>query len=56
MIRDENNKTKRIKIINFDENNWIIIHLGINPKKGGRPPKERRFIGIKKVKISFLLF
>lgn len=22
---------------------WRIIHLGKNPKKGGRPPKERRF-------------
>lgn len=24
------------------DNSWITIHLGKNPKKGGRPPKESK--------------
>lgn len=23
---------------------WIIIHLGKNPKNGGKPPKDRKLI------------
>lgn len=26
---------------------WIIIHLGINPEKGGNPPRDRSLNGIK---------
>lgn len=22
---------------------WIVNHLGINPKKGGRPPRDNKF-------------
>lgn len=56
MINLENKRTRRVKIIIFEENNWIIIHLGINPKKGGKPPILKRFIGISKLKIIFFLF
>lgn len=45
-----------MKIIILEENNWIIIHLGINPKKGGNPPKESKFIGISRLKIILFLF
>lgn len=25
-------------------NDWMTSHLGINPKKGGNPPNDKRFI------------
>lgn len=27
-------------IISFFVNSWIIIHLGIKPERGGRPPSD----------------
>lgn len=38
-----------IIIINIDIKfliDWITIHLGKNPKKGGRPPKDKSEINI----------
>lgn len=35
--------------------NWIVIHFGINPKNGGNPPNDRKFM-IKKNFILKLLF
>lgn len=32
---------------------WIVNHFGKNPMKGGRPPKERKFI-IKNIFIGVL--
>lgn len=29
---------------------WIVIHFGINPKKGGNPPKDNRLINIENLK------
>jgi len=29
-----------MKFIFININDWIIIHFGINPKKGGKPPKD----------------
>lgn len=31
-----------VKIIWLLDKDWITNHLGKNPKKGGRPPKDRR--------------
>ena len=28
----------------FDERSWIIKSFGINPRKGGRPPREKRAV------------
>ena len=46
MIRLENNIISKAKIIMLEERSWIIIHLGINPRKGGRPPSDKRFMGM----------
>jgi len=32
----------------------IVIHFGINPDKGGRPPKDRRRTGIMACNIGAL--
>lgn len=34
---------------------WIVSHLGINPRKGGNPPKDKKFI-INNSLIMILLF
>lgn len=34
---------------------WIIIHLGINPVNGGRPPSDSRIRSVKTV-IGGILF
>lgn len=31
---------------------WRIIHLGMNPVKGGRPPRESSTIGMSAVEIG----
>lgn len=36
-------------------NVWITIHLGKNPKKGGRPPSERRKSIVENFNQGFLL-
>ena len=41
-----------VKIIKFWVMNWIIIHLGKNPKNGGNPPKD--IIAINR--INFIIF
>lgn len=28
----------------FFVSSWIIIHLGVKPVKGGRPPSDRRVV------------
>jgi len=33
-----------------------MIHLGKNPKNGGRPPRDKRTINIENFKIKFELF
>lgn len=33
------------RIIKFDHSNEIIIHFGINPISGGKPPSDRRRVG-----------
>lgn len=33
------------------ESCWIIIHLGKNPKKGGKPPNDSRLINRQNFKI-----
>ena len=35
-------------------NSWRIIHLGMKPERGGRPPRERRIIGAIAVKAGVL--
>lgn len=42
-------------IIPFFVNSWIIIHLGINPESGGRPPKDNISIRMSEV-IRGVLF
>lgn len=32
-----------------------MIHLGRNPRNGGNPPKDKRFIGRKRFKVRLLL-
>lgn len=41
-------KTRKFWLI--VERDWIINHFGRNPKKGGIPPKERKFT----IKINFI--
>lgn len=36
-----------IKIIKFALMSEIIIHFGINPISGGKPPSDRSIIGIR---------
>lgn len=36
--------------------NWIITHLGKNPRKGGRPPNESKDVNSKNFMILFSLF
>lgn len=36
-------------IISFFVSSWMIIHLGINPERGGRPPRESIIIRTKEV-------
>lgn len=38
----------------FITKDWIIIHFGKNPRKGGSPPNENRFIIKKNFNIEFL--
>lgn len=45
MSAEERRNNKGINIL-FINITWIIIHLGINPVKGGNPPKDRRLRGI----------
>lgn len=47
-------KTIKVNINNwlFIVNDWITSHLGKNPKKGGRPPKESKL----KNKKNFIVF
>ncbi len=56
MIRLENRRTKREKIIILEERSWIITHLGENPKNGGKPPRESRFIGRRRLSKVLFLF
>lgn len=42
-------------IILFFVSSWIIIHLGIKPERGGRPPSDNISIRIKRV-VSGNLF
>ncbi len=56
MTRLENNRIKREKIIILEERSWIITHLGENPKNGGKPPRERRFIGRRRLSRVLFLF
>ncbi len=39
----------------FFVSSWIIIHLGMNPDKGGRPPRESIVVRIN-VEIMGVLF
>lgn len=51
----ENKTIKKIKTIYLNEIiNSIIIHLGKNPKKGGRPPKDNKGIIITNFIKKFL--
>lgn len=34
---------------------WRISHLGINPVRGGRPPRERRMKGAKRVRTGIFV-
>lgn len=34
---------------------WISSHLGKNPRKGGSPPKDRRFMKIRFLLVEFIL-
>lgn len=45
MIRPDAKKTNKIKYIEVDIIDWIISHLGKNPVKGGKPPKDKRQVG-----------
>lgn len=36
-------------IISFFVNSWMIIHLGVNPDNGGRPPSDSISIRISDV-------
>lgn len=36
------------------ESSWRISHLGKNPVKGGRPPRERRIRGVREAKTGAL--
>lgn len=42
-------------ILLFFVSSWMIIHLGMKPVKGGRPPRERRVVRVA-VAIRGVLF
>lgn len=44
-----------VAIMSFFVSSWMIIHLGINPERGGRPPRESMVIRTREV-ISGSLF
>jgi len=49
VISDDISKKNKINTMLLFNITWIIIHLGINPEKGGRPPNERRLMGIESI-------
>lgn len=46
MIRAEERRKNNIINMLFINITWIIIHLGTNPVKGGRPPRDSKLRGI----------
>lgn len=47
--------TVGIKIILFSRRAWIVNHLGMNPKKGGIPLRDKKF-NIKNIFVIMLVF
>lgn len=47
--------TVGMMMLSFFVSSWIIIHFGIKPVSGGRPPKDNRVISIAEI-ISGVLF
>lgn len=48
MISAEERRNSNGINISLDNIIWIIIHLGINPVNGGRPPRDKSLRGIVK--------
>lgn len=46
-------KVGRIMLL-FFVSSWRIIHFGMNPVRGGRPPMERRIVNIMAVIMGVL--